>query len=86
MFHHGRVAGEVDRGTIDDSALLHAINTGEVGPTAAAAIRTDPKEEAMIRRAFTMRLKPGKLAEYKAHHDNIWSSSWPRSNGRASPR
>lgn len=27
----------------------------------------------MIRRAFTMRLKPGKLAEYKAHHDNIWS-------------
>ncbi len=27
----------------------------------------------MIRRAFTMRLKPGKLAEYKAHHDAIWS-------------
>jgi len=26
----------------------------------------------MIHRAFTMRLKPGKLAEYKAHHDQIW--------------
>jgi L-rhamnose mutarotase len=26
----------------------------------------------MIRRAFTLRLKPGALAEYKAHHDRIW--------------
>jgi L-rhamnose mutarotase len=26
----------------------------------------------MIRRAFTMRLKPGGLAEYKRHHDTIW--------------
>jgi L-rhamnose mutarotase len=26
----------------------------------------------MIRRAFTMRLKPGSLAEYKRHHDAIW--------------
>jgi L-rhamnose mutarotase len=26
----------------------------------------------MIRRAFTMRLKPGKFDEYKHHHDNIW--------------
>ena len=26
----------------------------------------------MIRRAFTMRLKPGAMAEYKKHHDNIW--------------
>lgn len=26
----------------------------------------------MIRRAFTMRLKPGGLAGYKEHHDNIW--------------
>ena len=26
----------------------------------------------MIRRAFTMRLKPGGLAEYRQHHDNIW--------------
>ena len=26
----------------------------------------------MIRRAFTMRLKPGKFAEYKHHHDTIW--------------
>lgn len=26
----------------------------------------------MIRRAFTMRLKPGALAEYKRHHDHIW--------------
>ena len=26
----------------------------------------------MIRRAFTMRLKPGKLAAYRHFHDNIW--------------
>jgi L-rhamnose mutarotase len=26
----------------------------------------------MIRRAFTMRLKPGGLADYKRHHDEIW--------------
>ncbi len=26
----------------------------------------------MIRRAFTMRLKPDALSEYKHHHDNIW--------------
>jgi L-rhamnose mutarotase len=26
----------------------------------------------MIRRAFTMRLKPGALAEYKQRHDEIW--------------
>jgi L-rhamnose mutarotase len=26
----------------------------------------------MIRRAFTMRLKPDSLDEYKHHHDNIW--------------
>lgn len=26
----------------------------------------------MIRRAFTMRLKPGALAKYKHHHDNVW--------------
>ena len=27
----------------------------------------------MMRRAFTMRLKPGGLAEYKRNHDEIWS-------------
>ncbi len=26
----------------------------------------------MIRKSFTMKLKPGGLAEYKRHHDNIW--------------
>src|SRR5688572_6064268 len=30
----------------------------------------------MIRRAFTMRLKPGAMAEYKRHHDEI-PSKWP---------
>jgi L-rhamnose mutarotase len=30
----------------------------------------------MIRRAFTMRLKEGALAEYKAHHDSI-ATKWP---------
>ncbi|MCC7264607.1 MAG: L-rhamnose mutarotase [Candidatus Latescibacteria bacterium] len=27
----------------------------------------------MIRRAFTMKLKPGAMAEYKRHHDEIWA-------------
>ena len=26
----------------------------------------------MIRRAFTLRLKPGALAQYKENHDKIW--------------
>ena len=26
----------------------------------------------MIRRAFTMRLKPGSFDQYKHHHDHIW--------------
>ena len=26
----------------------------------------------MIRRAFTLRLKPGSFAKYKHYHDNIW--------------
>ncbi len=26
----------------------------------------------MLRRAFTMRLKPGRFAEYKYHHYHIW--------------
>ena len=26
-----------------------------------------------IRRAFTMRLKPNSLGDYKYHHDNIWA-------------
>jgi len=26
----------------------------------------------MIRRAFTMRLKPGAFEEYKRHHDAVW--------------
>ena len=30
----------------------------------------------MIRRAFTMRLKPGAFAQYKDHHDTI-ASKWP---------
>lgn len=27
----------------------------------------------MVRKAFTMRLKPGSLATYKKHHDAIWA-------------
>ena len=30
------------------------------------------KRKTPIRRAFTLRLKPGSFAEYKKHHDNIW--------------
>jgi L-rhamnose mutarotase len=33
--------------------------------------RKESREE-MIKRAFTMKLKPGGLAEYKRHHDSIW--------------
>lgn len=31
----------------------------------------------MIRRAFTMRLKPGSFSEYKDHHDTI-AAKWPQ--------
>jgi L-rhamnose mutarotase len=30
------------------------------------------KKSQVIRRAFTMRLKPGAFAKYKEYHDNIW--------------
>ena len=30
------------------------------------------KRSQPIRRAFTMRLKPGSFAKYKRYHDNIW--------------
>ena len=40
----------------------------------------------MIRRAFTMRLKPGKLAEYKAFMTTSGQSWWPRSKRAALPR
>ena len=26
----------------------------------------------VVRRAFTMRLKPGAMKEYRHHHDNVW--------------
>ena len=31
-----------------------------------------PKKNRVIRRAFTLRLKPGSFAKYKKYHDNIW--------------
>ena len=30
------------------------------------------KNPGLIRRAFTLRLKPGSFAKYKRYHDNIW--------------
>ena len=30
------------------------------------------KQASPIRRAFTLRLKPGSFAKYKDYHDNIW--------------
>ena len=30
------------------------------------------KKLRVIRRAFTLRLKPGSFAQYKRYHDNIW--------------
>jgi ribose transport system ATP-binding protein len=38
VFYRGRVAGEVAGGSIDDRGLLHAINTGELGPAPAVAV------------------------------------------------
>ena len=31
-----------------------------------------PENSAVIRRAFTLRLKPESFAKYKHYHDNIW--------------
>ena len=31
-----------------------------------------PKTARVIRRAFTLRLKPGSFAQYKHYHDHIW--------------
>ncbi len=31
-----------------------------------------PRKTQVIRRAFTLRLKPGSFAQYKHYHDNIW--------------
>jgi L-rhamnose mutarotase len=30
------------------------------------------KKPPVIRRAFTLRLKPGSFVQYKGYHDNIW--------------
>lgn len=32
----------------------------------------DKKRPRVIRRAFTLRLKPGRFAKYKHYHDHIW--------------
>ena len=32
----------------------------------------ETKKRQVIRRAFTLRLKPGRFAKYKHYHDNIW--------------
>ena len=31
-----------------------------------------PKTDRVIRRAFTLRLKPGAFAQYQHYHDHIW--------------
>jgi len=35
-------------------------------------VRPTKKRRRAIRRAFTLRLKPGAFARYKRYHDNIW--------------
>jgi L-rhamnose mutarotase len=35
-------------------------------------MKTKRKPKHPIRRAFTLRLKPGAFAKYKEYHDNIW--------------
>ena len=44
---------------------MRAIGSNSIAPRNQEGI-------PMIRRAFTMRLQPGKLAEYKHFHDNVW--------------
>lgn len=34
--------------------------------------KTRKTQTKPIRRAFTLRLKPGRFAKYKRYHDNIW--------------
>jgi len=36
------------------------------------AERKQPKKTRVIRRAFTLQLKPGSFTKYKHYHDNIW--------------
>ena len=36
VFYRGRIAGVVEGGSMDDRGLLHAINTGDLGPVPAA--------------------------------------------------
>jgi len=43
--------------------------TNDVKPAKKAKPSRKPQA---IRRAFTMRLKPGSFAEYKKYHDEIW--------------
>ena len=35
-------------------------------------LSSQKKKAPVIRRAFTLRLKPGSFAKYKHYHDNIW--------------
>ena len=82
VLYRGRLAVEIAGGEIDDHGLLQAINTGRRPAAPTRSIRADGSRAVrrrparggvpMIRRAFTMRLKPGGLAEYKDHHDQIW--------------
>ena len=44
---------------------------GGEGPV-AGIIPKNKKESNVIRNAFTMKLKPGKAAEYKRRHDALW--------------
>ena len=34
--------------------------------------RSSKRKSRVIRRAFTLRLKPGSFAQYQQYHDNIW--------------
>ena len=34
--------------------------------------RPSKRKSRVIRRAFTLRLKPGSFAQYQQYHDNIW--------------
>jgi len=35
-------------------------------------VKPQQQNQPVVRRAFTLRLKPGSFAEYKRYHDNIW--------------
>ncbi len=76
VFYRGRLSLDLDAAAVDDHerAARHQHRLARRARAGACRTRWHGSQggNPMIRRAFTMRLKPGGLAEYKRHHDAIW--------------